>query len=239
MKLAAWNVNSLKVRLDQVLDWLALHRPDALRLQETKLEDDSFPAEAFRDAGWQVAWSGQKTYNGVAIVSPHAIHDIQAGIPGLADEQKRLIAGTVDGVRVVCADVPNGQAVGSDKYAYKLGWLQALHDWLAGEVAAHPLLASRRLQHRAGRPRCARPGAVGRAGAVLGAGAGRLPPSAGARPGRQLPSVRAATRHLLLVGLPSGRLPSQPRPAHRPCPAEPGACSALHGGRHRRCAAPP
>jgi len=141
MKLAAWNVNSLKVRLDQVLEWLAQHKPDALCLQETKLEDANFPVEAFREAGWQVAYTGQKTYNGVAIVSPHAIEDVQAGIPGFADEQKRLIAGTVNGVRVVCAYMPNGQAVGSDKYAYKLAWLQALHDWLRGEVAAHPHLA--------------------------------------------------------------------------------------------------
>ncbi|NBU12095.1 MAG: exodeoxyribonuclease III [Betaproteobacteria bacterium] len=124
MKLAAWNVNSLKVRLDQVLEWLAQHQPDALCLQETKLEDANFPVEAFREAGWQVAYTGQKTYNGVAIVSPHAIEDVQAGIPGFADEQKRLIAGTVNGV-----------------YAYKLAWLQALHDWLRGEVAAHPHLA--------------------------------------------------------------------------------------------------
>ena len=141
MKLAAWNVNSLKVRLDQVFDWLAQHQPDALCLQETKLEDAKFPAEAFREAGWQVAYSGQKTYNGVAIVSPHTIVDVQMGIPGLADEQKRVIAGTVAGVRVVCAYFPNGQAVGSDKYAYKLAWLQALHRWLEGEVGAHPQLA--------------------------------------------------------------------------------------------------
>lgn len=141
MKLAAWNVNSLKVRLDQVLDWLGQHRPDALCLQETKLEDANFPVDAFREAGWQVAYSGQKTYNGVAIVSPHAIEDVQIGIPGLADEQKRLIAGTVSGVRVVCAYMPNGQAVGSDKYAYKLGWLEALHGWLKTEVCAHTHLA--------------------------------------------------------------------------------------------------
>lgn len=141
MKLAAWNVNSLKVRLDQVLEWLAQHQPDALCLQETKLEDANFPVEAFREAGWQVAYSGQKTYNGVAIVSPHGIEDVQAGIPGFADEQKRLIAGTVNGVRVVCAYFPNGQAVGSDKYAYKLAWLEALQNWLKAEVGAHELLA--------------------------------------------------------------------------------------------------
>jgi exodeoxyribonuclease-3 len=170
MKLAAWNVNSLKVRLDQVLDWLGQHKPDALCLQETKLEDANFPVEAFREGGWQVAHTGQKTYNGVAIVSPHAIDDVQVGIPGFADEQKRLIAGTVNGVRVICAYMPNGQAVGSDKYAYKLAWLEALHDWLKGEVCTHAPLALLGDYNIApegrGRPR---PGTVGGAGALLGA----------------------------------------------------------------------
>ena len=141
MKIATFNANSIRSRMEPILAWLAQHQPDALCLQETKLEDANFPVEAFREAGWQVAYTGQKTYNGVAIVSPHPIEDVQAGIPGFADEQKRLIAGTLNGVRVVCAYMPNGQAVGSDKYAYKLAWLQALHDWLRGEVAAHPHLA--------------------------------------------------------------------------------------------------
>lgn len=141
VKLAAWNVNSLKVRLDQVLEWLAQHRPDALCLQETKLEDANFPAEVFREAGWQVAYSGQKTYNGVAILSRAPLGEVMTGMPGFADEQKRVIAATVQGVRVVCAYCPNGQAVGSEKYRYKLRWFAALQDYLAAELKLHARLA--------------------------------------------------------------------------------------------------
>lgn len=141
MKIATWNVNSLKVRLPQLLDWLAAHAPDVVCLQETKLEDGNFPAQALRAAGYQAAYSGQKTYNGVAILSRAPAQDVSAGIPGFADEQKRVVAATVEGVRVVCVYVPNGQSVGSDKYAYKLRWLEALRDWLAGELKVHPRLA--------------------------------------------------------------------------------------------------
>jgi exodeoxyribonuclease-3 len=140
MKLVTWNVNSLKVRLPQLLDWLAAHAPDVVCLQETKLEDVNFPAQALRAAGYEAAYSGQKTYNGVAILSRAPARDVSAGIPGFADEQKRVIAATVDGVRVVCVYVPNGQSVGSDKYAYKLRWLEALRDWLAAELKAHDRL---------------------------------------------------------------------------------------------------
>ncbi|MDZ7748222.1 MAG: exodeoxyribonuclease III [Halofilum sp. (in: g-proteobacteria)] len=140
MKIASWNVNSLKVRLPQVLDWLDRARPDVLALQETKLADDAFPAQAFRDAGWQVAFSGQKTYNGVAIVSRSAPADVVTDPPGLADEQRRLLAATIDGVRVHDLYVPNGQEVDSDKYAYKLDWLERLAAHLEGELARHPRL---------------------------------------------------------------------------------------------------
>lgn len=142
MKLAAWNVNSLKVRLPQLLDWLAASAPDVVCLQETKLEDANFPRAEIEAAGYQVAFSGQKTYNGVALLARgEAPADVVCGNPHFPDEQKRLIAGTVRGVRVVCAYIPNGQAVGSDKYAYKLAWLAALERWLGEELAAHPQLA--------------------------------------------------------------------------------------------------
>ena len=130
MKLATWNVNSLKVRLPQVLDWLAQQQPAVLCLQETKLEDHAFPFAELAAAGYRAVWHGQKTYNGVAILSRNT-----------ADPQARLIAATVDGVRVICAYFPNGQAVGSDKYEYKLRWLAALRDFLAGELARHAELA--------------------------------------------------------------------------------------------------
>ncbi|MBN9423064.1 MAG: exodeoxyribonuclease III [Candidatus Accumulibacter sp. 66-26] len=142
MKLAAWNVNSLKVRLPQLLDWLAASAPDVVCLQETKLEGANFPRAEIEAAGYQVAFSGQKTYNGVALLARgEAPADVVCGNPHFPDEQKRLIAGTVRGVRVVCAYIPNGQAVGSDKYAYKLAWLAALERWLGEELAAHPQLA--------------------------------------------------------------------------------------------------
>ena len=141
MKIASWNVNSLKVRLPHLEAWLAARQPDVLVLQETKREDAAFPAEAIRAMGYQVAYAGQKTYNGVAVLAKGAIEDVQVGIPGFEDEQKRVIAATVDGVRVVDLYVVNGKAVGDEKYAYKLRWLEALHGWLEGEIARHPRLA--------------------------------------------------------------------------------------------------
>jgi len=140
MKLATWNVNSLRVRLPHLLDWLAREAPDVVCLQETKTEDPNFPAAALEAAGYRSAFSGQKTYNGVAIVARAPLADVQAGIPGFDDEQKRVVSATVDGVRVVCAYVPNGQAVGSDKYEYKLRWLRAFAAWLKGEIERHPRL---------------------------------------------------------------------------------------------------
>ena len=141
MKLAAWNVNSLKVRLPQLLDWLAQAQPDVICLQELKLEDAKFPRAELEDAGYRAAFSGQKTYNGVAILSRAQAADVRAGMPDFADEQKRVIAASVDGVRVVCVYCPNGQAVGSDKYEYKLRWFAALRDYLAAELQRHPQLA--------------------------------------------------------------------------------------------------
>jgi exodeoxyribonuclease-3 len=141
MKIATWNVNSLKVRLPHLLLWLADNPVDVLCLQETKLTDDKFPVAAIEAAGYQVAFSGQKTYNGVAILSKLPLTDIVRNNPRYDDPQQRILAATIDGVRIVCAYVPNGQAVGTDKYDYKLGWLAALHDWLADEAARHPQLA--------------------------------------------------------------------------------------------------
>ncbi len=141
MIIATWNVNSLKVRLPHLLDWLQQRGPDVVCLQETKTENAKFPLTDIQAAGYQVEYSGQKTYNGVAILSRHAISDIQTDIPGFADEQKRVLAVTVAGVRVVCAYVPNGQAVDSEKYQYKLNWLSAFQHWLATELERHPRLA--------------------------------------------------------------------------------------------------
>ena len=141
MKLATWNVNSLNVRRGQVLDWLAAQGPDVMAVQETKLEDARFPAADFEALGYQAAFSGQKTYNGVALLSRHPLEQLQVGIPGFPDDQRRVLAATAAGVRVVCLYVPNGQAVGSEKYAYKLAWLEAVRTWLQQERAAHARLA--------------------------------------------------------------------------------------------------
>ncbi len=133
MKIATWNVNSLRVRLPQMLEWLAANPVDVLGVQETKLTDENFPRAEIEAAGYQVAYSGQKTYNGVALLSRHPIDQVQAGIPNFQDEQRRVIAATCNGVRVINLYVPNGQAVGSDKYQYKLIWLEALRAWLSEE----------------------------------------------------------------------------------------------------------
>ena len=140
MKIATWNVNSLAVRLPQLIDWLALHQPDVLCLQETKLTDDKFPHAEIAVAGYQSQWFGQKTYNGVALLSKATATDIVRNIPGHDDPQARVIAGTVDGVRIVGVYVPNGQSVDSEKFPYKLAWLSALHQWLETELVAHPQL---------------------------------------------------------------------------------------------------
>lgn len=141
MKLATWNVNSLKVRLPHVLDWLSAAQPDVLCLQETKMEDAVFPVAALQEAGYQVAFTGQKTYNGVAILSRQPMQDLVTALPGLQDEQKRLLAATIDGVRVVCVYIPNGQSLDSEKYPYKLSWLAALTEFLRAEMSKYPRLA--------------------------------------------------------------------------------------------------
>lgn len=141
MKLASWNVNSLNVRLPHVIDWLNANQPDVLCLQETKQEDSKFPYETFRELGYHAVHIGQKTYNGVAIISRHPIQNVQHNIPQFEDTQQRVIAADINGIRVVCAYVPNGQSLDSDKYQYKLRWLLALYNLLQNELAQNPKLA--------------------------------------------------------------------------------------------------
>lgn len=141
LKLATWNVNSLRVRLPQLKDWLAAEPVDVVGLQEIKLQDGEFPTADLDALGLAHAVHGQKTYNGVALLARRPIEDVVFGIPGYDDPQRRVIAGTVGGVRIVDAYVPNGQAVGSEKYAYKLEWLARFTDYVSGLLAVHPLLA--------------------------------------------------------------------------------------------------
>jgi len=142
MKLATWNVNSLTVRLPHLLDWLAAAEPDVVALQELKMVDEKFPHAAIEAAGYTAVCNGQKTYNGVALLAkkPLALEDVSRNLPGFEDEQRRVIAATVDGVRVVSVYVVNGQAVGSEKYDYKLRFLAALRDYLHGELQQYPQL---------------------------------------------------------------------------------------------------
>lgn len=141
MRLVTWNVNSIRARAARLGAWLDANRPDCICLQETKVEDAGFPHELFTSRGYQVAIHGQKSYNGVAIAALTPITDVTIGLGEAAlDDQARLIAGVVDGVRVASAYVPNGQAVGSDKYAYKLAWLAGLGRWLERHDRARPLV---------------------------------------------------------------------------------------------------
>ena len=140
MNIATWNVNSLSVRLPQVLDWLAANPTDVLALQELKLTDDKFPVTAFKEAGYQAHWFGQKTYNGVALISRTEGVDLVKNIPGFEDEMSRVIAATYGDLRVIGAYFPNGQAPDSDKFAYKMRWLDALRDWVKDEMTRHPNL---------------------------------------------------------------------------------------------------
>lgn len=127
MKIATWNVNSIRLRLDQVIEWLNVTGTDVLCVQETKVDDENFPLQPIVDAGFQVAYFGQKSYNGVAIISKHEIADVQKGFPEDDDESpKRLIAATIKGVRIVNTYIPNGTELWTDKFTFKLDWLQRL-----------------------------------------------------------------------------------------------------------------
>lgn len=140
MHIATWNVNSLRVRLPQLLDWLGANQPDIIALQETKLLDAAFPAAEIGAAGYQVAFNGQKTYNGVAILARSPLSETVIEIPGFDDAQRRVLAVSCGPVRVVNLYVPNGQAPGSEKYEYKLRWLKALRLWLRAELSQYPAL---------------------------------------------------------------------------------------------------
>jgi len=143
MKLSTWNVNSLAVRLPQLLDWLIQHQPDAICLQETKLTDDKFPHTELAAAGYCSEWFGQKTYNGVALLTradSATVFDVVRNIPGFDDPQARVITASVDGIRLIGAYIPNGQAPGTDKFTYKMRWLSALREWVATELLRHPKL---------------------------------------------------------------------------------------------------
>ena len=140
LKVASWNVNSLNVRLPHVLAWCASASPDILALQETKLPDERFPGDALREAGYQSLFSGQKTYNGVAILSREAGADMVTDVPGLDDPQRRILAATFGDIRVIDLYVVNGSEVGSEKFSYKMHWLEKVTDFISAELAQHEKL---------------------------------------------------------------------------------------------------
>jgi len=137
MKIASWNVNSLRVRLPHVLDWLKEHQPDLLALQETKMTDDQFPADALREAGYEISYAGQKTYNGVAIISKGQQQNVVTDVPDLDDPQRRILAATIGDVRLLNLYVVNGQEVGSEKYEWKLHWLEKVSDYIETQLAGY------------------------------------------------------------------------------------------------------
>jgi exodeoxyribonuclease-3 len=141
VRIATWNVNSLRIRLPHLLDWLRSREPDVMCLQETKTEDHNFPLAEVQAAGYHAVYCGQKAYNGVAILARTALTDVQHGIPHFSDDPKRVIAASVGDIRVLCLYAPNGEAPGTDKYAYKLRWYQALTSWLQAELPRLPRLA--------------------------------------------------------------------------------------------------
>jgi exodeoxyribonuclease-3 len=141
MKLATWNINSLKVRLPQLLRWLEAHQPDVMCLQETKCEDASFPSDQISGAGYEAYFCGQKSYNGVAVLAKKPGADVVNCIPDFDDPQKRVLGVCFEDVRVISVYVPNGQTVGSEKYEYKLRWLDRFESWLANELSRYPKLA--------------------------------------------------------------------------------------------------
>lgn len=136
--IASWNVNSLNVRQEQVLAYLNTRRPDVLGLQELKQQSDAVRRDDFSNAGWHIAAYGQKTYNGVALISKAPMHDIVCGFPGYTDPQARAIAATINGIRVINLYVPNGKSVGDEKYHYKLDWLQQLHHYITQQQQTYP-----------------------------------------------------------------------------------------------------
>lgn len=141
LKLASWNVNSLKIRLEHILTWLDTSAVDILALQETKLLDENFPQNVFSELGYHVVFAGQKSYNGMAIISRHPITDVLTDIPDLDDPQRRILVATIAGIRLINLYVPNGSEMASDKYLYKLDWLKKITVFIQQQMLLYPKLA--------------------------------------------------------------------------------------------------
>ncbi len=219
MKISTWNVNSLKVRLPQVLEWLKTARPDVLCIQETKLRDEHFPADEFEALGYVCAFAGQKTYNGVATVSRSAIEQVETDLPGLEDPQRRVLSTMIDGLRVLNLYVPNGQEVGSEKYEYKLKWLEHLVAYAKALLSTHDRVVICGDFNIAPEDRDVHDPEAWR-GRVLCSEPEREAFKALMSVGFRVSKIRSAGRSLLLVGLPRRGVPPQHGPAHRPYPVQ-------------------
>lgn len=227
MKIATWNVNSIRSRVERVAAWTAREQPDVLCLQEIKTTEDTFPLAPFAELGYHAELFGQRTYNGVAILSREPLADVVRNLPDdPPDAPRRLIAATVAGVRVINVYVPNGQSPESEKFVYKLDWLARLRDFLQESASpSKPLLLLGDFNIAPGR-RQARP--LARQDPLPSQGArGALPPHL-LGPVRPLPQTSPGRRVLLLVGLPAARLSAEQRPAHRPDPRHEAGPPALH-----------
>jgi exodeoxyribonuclease-3 len=217
MKLATWNINSLTVRLPQLLAWLDTNPVDVIVLQETKQTDDKFPHAELAAAGYHAHWFGQKTYNGVALLTRKGSDALIKNIPDLDDDQARVISATVlhdslGPIRVIGAYIPNGQAPDSDKFVYKMRWLTAFEQWVKGELAKHPRLVLMGDFNIAPTDADVHD--------LHAARARPLSTSAGSGHARCLPALRAAAQAVELVGLPQPGFSQEPGPAHRPHPGE-------------------
>jgi exodeoxyribonuclease-3 len=217
LSVATWNVNSLRVRLPQLREWLAANPIDVIALQETKLSDPDFPRAEIEALGYAVAFAGQKTYNGVATLSRLPIDDVVTDLPVIGDPQRRLLAATIGGIRLINVYVPNGQTVDSEKYLYKLTWLAALENYVRGEIAAHPKVLVLGDFNIAPEDRDVR---VGRFRAGQPRGASGPESAAGRRTHRSVSTLRTRGALVQLVGLPAGRLSTQSRAAHRSDPRQ-------------------
>ena len=234
MRIATWNVNSLRVRMEHLGRWLAENAVDAIALQELKLADEHFPRADFEALGLHAACYGQKTYNGVAIVSRREAADVALGMPADADPQRRVIAATVGPIRLVNVYVPNGQAVGSEKYTYKLAWLERLRAYLAALLATHEHLLVVGDFNIAPEDRDVHDPAAWEGSVHVSApereALARIAALGLTDLFRRFEQPKNA---LELVGLPHERVPPRPRPAHRPDARLEGARRALHRLHHR------
>ncbi len=240
MRIATWNINGVKARIDNLLAWLKEASPDVVCLQEIKSVDEGFPADVLSDAGYNSAVLGQKGFNGVALLAKHPIEDVTRGLPdGDDDEQARFIVGLVapkggTAVRVASAYMPNGNPIGTEKFTNKLAWLKRLEDWTQSALADEEVLVIGGDYNIIPEPIDAKNPEAWTGDALYQPEiAGRLPPASGAWADRRRPRGRRSRRHLHLLGLSGGCLAEEQRHPHRSPAALAGGCRPAARSRRR------